>query len=136
MNLVLLNKYLMVIRYILISLFTAVIEALIGFLLMNEKGIHIIGANTFSILIGSTLHYLLVSKRVFNKEYNIYTVLVYLGTFILGIVLQNIVIFYSFEHILDKVSPYFRYAGSKFLSIAIPFIVVYTVRKKLYLTKD
>lgn len=125
----------LIVKYIIISLFTAVLEAIIGFLLMNEKSLHIIGANTFSILIGSTIHYLLISKKVFNKDYNLYTVLVYIGTFILGIVLQNIVIFYSYEQILAHLTPYFRYAGSKFLSIFIPFGVVYSIRKKLYLTK-
>lgn len=125
----------LIVKYIIISLFTAVLEAIIGFLLMNEKGFHIIGANTFSILIGATIHYLLISKKVFNKDYSLYTVLVYVGTFILGIVLQNFVIFYSYEQILAHLTPYLRYAGSKFLSIIIPFGVVYSIRKKLYLLK-
>ena len=59
----------LIVKYIIISLFTAVLEAIIGFLLMNEKGFHIIGANTFSILMGSTIHYLLISKKVFNKDF-------------------------------------------------------------------
>ena len=130
-----LHKFLIV-KYIIVSLFTAAIEAVIGFLLMNDKGFHIIGANTFSILIGSTIHYLLISKKVFNKDYNLYTIIIYLSTFILGIVLQNIVIFYSYNQILTLFSPYLRYAGSKFLSIVIPFGVVYSIRKKLYLSKN
>lgn len=130
-----LHKFLIV-KYIIVSLFTAALEAVIGFLLMNDKGFHIIGANTFSILIGSTIHYLVISKKVFNKEYSLYTIIVYLGTFILGIVLQNIVIFYSYNQILTYFSPYLRYAGSKFLSIVIPFGVVYSIRKKLYLLKN
>ena len=109
----------LIVKYIFVSLFTAAIEAVIGFLLMNDKGFHIIGANTFSILIGSTIHYLLISKKVFNKDYNLYTIIIYLSTFILGIVLQNIVIFYSYNQILTFFSPYLRYAGSKFLSIVI-----------------
>lgn len=130
-----LHKFLIV-KYIIVSLFTAALEAVIGFLLMNDKGFHIIGANTFSILIGSTIHYLVISKKVFNKEYSLYTIIVYLGTFILGIVLQNIVIFYSYNQILTYFSLYLRYAGSKFLSIVIPFGVVYSIRKKLYLLKN
>ncbi len=126
----------LIVKYIFVSLFTAAIEAVIGFLLMNDKGFHIIGANTFSILIGSTIHYLLISKKVFNKDYNLYTIIIYLSTFILGIVLQNIVIFYSYNQILTFFSPYLRYAGSKFLSIVIPFGVVYSIRKKLYLSKN
>ena len=126
----------LIVKYIGVSLFTAALEAVIGFLLMNEKGFHIIGANTFSILIGATMHYLLISKKVFYKDYNLYTFLVYLSTFILGIVLQNIVIYYFYERILTIFTPYLRYAGSKFSSIVIPFGVVYSIRKKLYLSKE
>ena len=134
MKIRLIQKY-SIVRYIFISLFTAAIEAEIGFLLMKQEGFHIIGANTFSVLIGAILHYLLISKKVFNKSYNKYTASVYLVTFFLGIVLQNIVIFYSYEYVLNCLNPYIQFMGSKFLSITIPFIVVYSVRKKLYLSR-
>lgn len=129
------NEY-PVIKYIIVSLLTASLEATIGFFLVDEKGFRVIEANTFSIFFGTTLHYLLISKSVFHKKYSLWTILVYGGTFIMGIVLQNIAIYYSYEHLLASLSPYIRYTGSKLLSITIPFGVVYSIRKKLYLLKD
>lgn len=125
-----------VIKYILISLFTATIEAIIGIFLINKKGFGIIEANTISILTSTIIHYLLISKIVFNKRYSLWTLTIYIVTFIFGIIVQNIVIFYSYEFFLLKFSPYIRYVGSKLLSITIPFAVVYSIRKKMYLSKD
>lgn len=125
-----------IIKYICISLFTAGLEATIGFFLVNEKGFLIVEANTISVLLGTTLHYLLISKKVFRKKISLWTVVVYAGTFLMGIIVQNIVIYYSYEHLLANLTSYFRYAGSKFLSITIPFGLVYSVRKKLYLMRN
>lgn len=129
-------SYYPVIKYILISLFTATIEAIIGIFLINKKGFGIIEANTISILMSTIIHYLLISKIVFNKRYSLWSITIYIVTFIFGIILQSIVIYYSYEFFLLNFSPYIRYVGSKILSITIPFAVVYSIRKKMYLLKD
>ena len=131
----LLVQYNSILKYIFISLFTATVEAIIGFYLVSRRGINIIEANTFSVLMGTIIHYLLISKKVFGKKYSLWTLIVYIATFILGIILQNIVIYFSYEYFLLNSTPYFRYMGSKLLSITIPFGIVYSIRKKLYLMR-
>ena len=72
----LIEKYLQVIKYFIISCGTAVIELCIGLLLINLLHLSEVVSNTAGILIGSAIHYVCVTKKVFNRSVDIRTVVI------------------------------------------------------------
>ena len=58
--------------------------------------------------------------------------IIYVGTFIFGIFLQDFVIALFYNYILADVDAFIRYVVSKLMSLGIPFIVLYLLRSFLY----
>lgn len=131
----LLIKYRQIIVYGLCSAFTCVLETIIGYILKNYVGIELIIANSASILIGAIIHYLLVTNKAFKLSISLWNCFVYIITFVLGFVLQNIVMKVSYDSILYILPELYRYTISKFASVVVPFFFVYYVRKYLYSIK-
>lgn len=131
----LLSKHRQIIVYGLCSVFTCILETIIGYILKNHVGMELIIANSASILIGGIIHYLLVTKKAFRKSFSLWNCFVYVITFILGFVLQNIVMKVAYEFVLYVLPELYRYTISKFASVVVPFFFVYLVRKYLYSIK-
>lgn len=126
------NTYRKIIIYLLCSIATALVESSIGWILLHYFLYSIIAANTTAILIGAVLHYFLTLLLVFKGKNNLSSVAVYFITFVLGIFLQNAVIWVFYDVLLTDVSEVIRFVASKACSLVIPFSIVYYVRKKLY----
>lgn len=131
----LLNKYRQILIYIGCSVFTCLLEAGIGYLLKNYLQYPLVIANTISIFLGAVVHYVLVSTKAFEKKMNAWNLFVYVATFTLGLLLQNLVIYVVYNKCLCMLGDDYemlRYVCSKFISVAIPFFVIYYLRKYLY----
>lgn len=128
----LIEKYLQVIKYFIISCGTAVIELCIGLLLINLLHLSEVVSNTAGILIGSAIHYVCVTKKVFDRSVDIRTVVIYISTFLLGMLIQNGVVWAVCRLLVGVVGKSIGYTVSKVASLAVSFFVLYGVRKFLY----
>ena len=128
----LIEKYSQVIKYFIISCGTAVIELCIGLLLINLLHLSEVVSNTAGILIGSAIHYVCVTKKVFDRSVDIRTVVIYVSTFLLGMLIQNGVVWAVCRLLVGVVGKSIGYTVSKVASLAVSFFVLYGVRKFLY----
>ena len=127
----LLEKYKDILIYLLCSIFTALIEMGIGWNLLKILP-DIVVTNTIAILISSIIHYFITLKFVFRQKNSTGNVIIYVGTFIFGIFLQDFVIDIFYNYILGNMGELTRYTISKIVSLAIPFMVIYLLRRYLY----
>lgn len=127
----LLKKYEELLIYLLCSIITALIEIGIGWNLINILP-DIVITNTIAIIISSIIHYFITLKFAFRKKHTMTSAIIYVGTFIFGIFLQDFVIALFYNYILADVDAFIRYVVSKLMSLGIPFIVLYLLRSFLY----
>ncbi|MCR5122249.1 MAG: GtrA family protein [Ruminococcus sp.] len=128
----LLKKYRRIISYVITSCFTALIELVAGLAMIKLFSFPTVAANTVGIIIGSLVHYLLITNKVFKKKTDFKTAAVYLTTFLIGMLLQNTVIYFSDKLLSQYLKTDLSYTLSKGLSLAVSFIIMYQLRKKLY----
>lgn len=110
------------IKYFIISCGTAVIELCIGLLLINLLHLSEVVSNTAGILIGSAIHYVCVTKKVFNRSVDIRTVVIYISTFLLGMFIQNGVVWGVCRLLDGVVGKSIGYTVSKVASLAVSFL--------------
>ena len=89
-------------------------------------------SNTVGIIFGAVIHYTLVTGKVFDSRKNAKTALVYLATFIIGLLLQNGILYVCDSILLRFLNMNLAYLISKVLSLGISFFFIYQLRKKLY----
>jgi putative flippase GtrA len=128
----LLKKYHKIISYVITSCFTAMIELGVGLAMIKIFSFSTVAANTVGIIIGSAVHYLLVTNKVFEKKTDIKTAAVYIATFLIGMLLQNTVVYFSDKLLSQYLTTDLSYSVSKGLSLAVSFALMYQLRKKLY----
>lgn len=126
-----LEKYHNILIYLLCSVFTALIEMGIGWNLLRILP-DIVITNTIAIIISSIIHYFITLKFVFGQKNSMGNSIIYVGTFILGIFLQDFIIVVFYNYILANFGDFVRYVISKLFSLAIPFVVIYMLRSFLY----
>ena len=89
-------------------------------------------SNTIGVVTGFIVSYLLSTESVFDTKLGIAGFLVFFGTFIFGLLLADFLIVVS----NDFTSPHFpqsiAFILSKGVSVALPFFVLYFLRKYLY----
>lgn len=124
------KKYRKIITYLICSVIAALFEASIGWILLNALVFDIVITNIMAIFAGAVIHYFLTIIFVFKIKNSPASVLVYVITFGLGILLQSLVIKF-FYVILAGLPGVYRYIISKGLSLVIPFAVIYFVRNIL-----
>lgn len=126
-----LNRYLKIIKYALCSVTTAILETVVGWLLLHILPYGIVAANTVAIIIGAFAHYFLTMLLVFEKKNNAKSFAVYVSTFIFGLILQNVIIWAFYEQLLVNEAEMVRYIISKGMSLVIPFFLLYYIRSYL-----
>ncbi len=118
--------------YFYISVIVTIVDVLIVWVLRNGFGLGIVEANTAGVVSGSILQYFLVSRHVFYVEYGIPGVMVFFGTFLFGLVLADWIIWLSSEFLLEALDKNLNLLVSKGFSIAIPFFILYGLRRFLF----
>lgn len=126
------NKYKMVIKYFICSIFSSIIDVALLYILKNVFD-DIVIANTISILFSSIFHYCVTTKFVFDVKYNAYSIIIYIVTFFIGLGIQDFVIWLSYNHLLVKCISNERLLTliSKGLSLGASFFITYGLRKVL-----
>lgn len=124
-------KYWKIIKYALCSVATALLETAVGWLLLHLLPYGIVAANTAAIIMGAIAHYFLTLLLVFEKKNNAKSFAVYVVTFLLGLVLQNAIIWAFYEQLLVNQTEILRFVISKGMSLVIPFFLLYYIRSYL-----
>lgn len=124
-------KYKKFILYFGCSLTTMVMEMAIGWFLLKLFPERIVLTNTIAVVISALVHYLITLALVFRLRQNYRSAVVYVLTFLLGIVLQNVIIWVFYTHLLEHTPAVVRYFVSKVFSLGVPFVFLYYLRCKL-----
>lgn len=120
-------------NYFCYSVIVSIVDVCIVWALVRFSPVHLVAANTAGVVSGFLLHYLLASKSVFRTEYGIAGFVIYLGTFLFGLVFSNWLIYGSYHYVFTAYSADLRILLSKGVSIAVPFFALYYLRKYLFL---
>ncbi len=120
-----------VIIYGLCSVFTMLLEMVIGLTILEVFLTDIIIANVISMIVGAIVHYYIVSRKVFLSNINVKNSITYIWTFLLGLFLQNIVLKICYDYMFVWLYASVNYILSKGCSVVIPFAAMYIIRKKL-----
>ena len=126
------KKYNMIIKYFLCSVSSSIIDFAILYML---KGVfdEIVVANTISIIVSSIFHYIVTSNYVFKVKKNIYSIVIYVVTFFIGLSIQNFVIWVTYTKLFVTLieNDMILTLLSKVLSLGASFIITYMLRKFL-----
>lgn len=126
------KKYNMIIKYFLCSVSSSIIDFAFLYVL---KGVfdEIVVANTISIIVSSIFHYIVTSNYVFKVKKNIYSIVIYVVTFFIGLSIQNFVIWVTYTKLFVTLieNDMILTLLSKVLSLGASFIITYMLRKFL-----
>ena len=119
-------------RYMVFSVIATGVDAGLGWFL--HLGVHmpLAAANTAGMIAGFLVHYLLASKSVFRTKYGVAGFVIYLATFILGVVLGDILITLTDAWLRGLLREPWRFLASKAVSTLTPFFLLYYLRQWLY----
>jgi len=117
--------------YVVISVLAALIDYVVGWFFLDTVGAHILLANTFAVFVSAVFHFILTSRLVFHVKTDLPGILVYVITFVVGIVLQNAVIYIFYKYLLSSLDNRLNYLVSKGFSLTLPFLIVFLLRKHL-----
>ena len=118
-------------RYGINSVVTTVVYTAIVWILV-KMGISIVAANTTGVIVGFLLGYVLTAAYVFQAAKGKMGFVIYFGTFLIGLVLADYLIWLGNTRLFTAFSESVNFLLSKGLSIVVPFFVMYFLRKILY----
>jgi len=114
-----------IVKYFIIACLGTIIDFSISYLLYERAGLNYLLASNFGIICGFIFQYINSIKFIFKNNRFADSLIVFVVTFLFGIILTNITIWISFE--LIKLA----FMISKVLSIGVSFFITYFIRKKL-----
>lgn len=132
------KKYKAPILYFFISCFVLVIDTGIVFIITHMAplgpdglvdGTTLMIANVIGNIVGFVVHYLLSSKQVFDTKLGLPGFIVYLATFLFGIVLAAAILWFFMKPLALETYGDLGLLISKGFSVAIPFFILYFIRK-------
>lgn len=118
-------------RYGINSVVTTIVDTAIVWILV-KMGISIVAANTTGVIVGFLLGYVLTAAYVFQAAKGKMGFVIYFGTFLIGLVLADYLIWLGNTRLFTAFSESVNFLLSKGLSIVVPFFVMYFLRKILY----
>lgn len=125
------KRFSILIRYGINSIVTTVVDTAIVWILV-KMGISIVAANTTGVIVGFLLGYVLTAAYVFQAAKGKMGFVIYFGTFLIGLVLADYLIWLGNTRLFAVFSESVNFLLSKGLSIVVPFFVMYFLRKILY----
>lgn len=113
-----------IVKYLMISCASVIIDFSISYLLYKKMGFNYLYSTNSGIFCGFIFQYFTSMNFVFTNNKHIKSFAVYLTTFLVGLALANISIWFSFDFLN------LSFSFSKILSISIPFFITYFIRKR------
>ena len=118
--------------YALVSILSAVLDTAVAWFLFSALGQNILLANTAGVILGFLLHYLAASRSVFKAGYGLRGFAVYLGTFLLGLGLADLLVWSAYRLTRPLLPEGVSFVLSKGVSVVLPFFVLYYLRLFLF----
>ncbi|MDO5028196.1 MAG: hypothetical protein Q4E36_02915 [Bacillota bacterium] len=127
----LIQKYQTLLKYMLTALTGSIFNLITAYSLYIVFNKGLIFSNTCGLIVGFLLTFI-GSKLVFGKKYSIKGFLVYLGSFLLGMLMANIIINYAFLFFNKFLRKRLAFLTSKVLSGILPFTTSYAIRRLVF----
>ena len=129
------QKYQSFILYFTASCLSLVLDLGLAYFLYIGLGMNLVLSNTLGLIAGFLFTYW-VSKYIFHSDHDLEGLFVYLGTFAIGIVLSNLVLYLSNNYLILVLEKKWAFLLAKILSTVLPFFTNYFIRKYLFYVKD
>ena len=114
--------------YFLISVFVTLVDIVVS--RFSERFVDVVIANTIGVVTGFIIQYFLCTRKVYAGS-SIKTAIIFFVTWLLGLGLANLIVYVVRVLIFENRDGIIYYLIGKGASIAIPFFVLYFIRKKL-----
>ncbi len=122
--------------YLLISCLATLVDVSLVWLLYRQLGLGLVAANTLGVLCGFVISYLLSARLVFRRLRNRRGLAVFFLTFLGGLALADLLIFWGENRWFAAFEEGWRFFLSKGLSIVVPFFVMYEIRRRYNLQQE
>ncbi len=132
----LVRRFRMILTYFSHSVLSTVVDTAIVWILLRYEKVDITWANTAGVVAGFILGFFLDVKRTFRTRYSLPAFAVYFGTFLLGLVLANVLITATYNAAIGFLPQAWAFLIGKGVSVAVPFFAMYLVRKIAYQALD
>ena len=114
--------------YFLISVFVTLVDIVVS--RISERFVDVVIANTIGVVTGFIIQYFLCTRKVYAGS-SIKTAIIFFVTWLFGLGLANLIVYVVRVLIFENRDGIIYYLIGKGASIAIPFFVLYFIRKKL-----
>lgn len=121
-----------IIIYMLNSVIVGLLDTIIVWILYRLLQLDLVAANTIGVVTGSVIHYCISSKSVFRAKLGVMGFLIYFGTFLLGLMMADFLIYIGDHYIFTEFGKDLRFLMSKAFSVLLPFFVLYFLRRQLF----
>lgn len=119
-------------KYFINSCIVTVLDVVIVWVLHIVFNVDVVLANTCGVVIGFLVDYVLSALFVFEHANSKNGFAIYFVTFILGLILADILIYIGEGQLFRGLERNLCFLMSKGLSIGVPFFILYFIRKKSY----
>ena len=126
------QKYKTPISYLIFSCLSAIIDAILGLLLVKMH-FQVIAANIIGIVVSTVIHYVMTAKKTFAVSIGWLSMIIYIVTFAIGLFIQNSVLWSAYYYAFAGISAEIGFLISKAMSLVVSFFAMYFVRKKAYI---
>ncbi len=121
-------KYKRLISYLSISGTATILDVIVTWILFNIADIDLVISNSIGVGAGFILIFLLTPSKVFNSKSDILSLVIFVATSALGLLIGNFMIVESYEILSILLNEQIAFSLSKLISIVIPFFVMYFLR--------
>ncbi|TAH65378.1 MAG: hypothetical protein EWM47_11275 [Anaerolineaceae bacterium] len=120
------------IYYLFNSILVTIIDILIVWILYRILHIDLLISNTSGVITGFIIHYILSVKAVFRVKYDLISFLIYLGTFFIGLVFADWLIYIGENRLFLNLNANISFLLSKGISVVLPFFLLYLIRRLIF----
>ena len=118
--------------YFLISVFVTLVDIVVS--RVSERFVDVVIANTIGVVTGFVIQYFLCTRKIYAGS-SIKTAVIFFVTWLFGLGLANLIVYVVRVLIFENREGIIYYLIGKGASIAIPFFILYFIRKKLIPSK-
>ena len=113
--------------YFLISVFVTLVDIVVS--RVSERFVDVVIANTIGVVTGFIIQYFLCTRKIYKGS--VKSAVIFFVTWLIGLGLANLIVYVVRVLIFENREGFIYYLIGKGASIAIPFFVLYFIRKKL-----
>ena len=113
--------------YFTISVFVTLVDIVVS--RVCERFVDVVIANTIGVVTGFIIQYFLCTRKIYTGS--VKSAIIFFVTWLFGLGLANLIVYVVRVLIFENREGFIYYLIGKGASIAIPFFVLYFIRKKL-----